>query len=150
MSLLQTIKSAQLTARKARNSADAASLTTLIGEAEAIGKNNGNREVTDAEVVALVKKFIKNNVETSDALKSSTAGFAHQAIRIQELAKERELYTTFLPAQLTEEKLRTVLSSIVASEAAPKMGDVLKRLKANYEGQYDGALASKIKKELLV
>jgi hypothetical protein len=59
MSLIQTIKADQVQARKAR-SASASILTTLIGEAEMIGKNAGDRESTDEEVIAIIKKFIKN------------------------------------------------------------------------------------------
>ena len=67
MSLIIEIKSAQLAARKARDSFTASSLTTLIGEAEMVGKNAG-REVTDAEVVAVLKKFVKNIDETTTVL----------------------------------------------------------------------------------
>ena len=56
--LLAEIKAKQINARKARLST-ATLLTTLIGEAEMVGKNQG-REVTDSEVLAMIKKFIKN------------------------------------------------------------------------------------------
>ena len=59
MSLIAQIKSAQLQLRKDRATVHAAALSTLIGEAETIGKDAGNREVTDAELTALLKKFIK-------------------------------------------------------------------------------------------
>ena len=50
MTLFSQIKADQLAARKAKDGLKATLLTTLIGELTAIGKNDGNREVTDAEV----------------------------------------------------------------------------------------------------
>ena len=57
--LLNKIKADQLAARKAKDGLATALLTTLIGDAEMVGKNAG-RLVTDEEVVAVIKKFIKN------------------------------------------------------------------------------------------
>ena len=65
MSLIQDIKSASLVARKARETKKAESLITLYSEASMIGKNDGNRESTDAETIAVIKKFIKNIDETN-------------------------------------------------------------------------------------
>jgi len=50
MSKLQDIKTAQLNARKNKVASVASLLTTVIGEAEMVGKN-ANREVTEAEVI---------------------------------------------------------------------------------------------------
>ena len=150
MSLLQTVKAAQLSERKARNAIAAASLTTLIGEAEAIGKNSGNRDVTDAEVVALLKKFIKNNAETHELLSRAAQVLGTGDARLLVLTTERTLFESFLPKQLGEVELRAVIVSIVGEldlGAKPKIGDVLKSLKFSHEGTYDGALASKIVKE---
>lgn len=69
MTLIQQIKDKQIAARKSGDSL-ASLYTTLLGEASIIGKNAGNRETTDVEVVAVVKKFIKNIDETVQALTS--------------------------------------------------------------------------------
>lgn len=149
MTILDSVKKAQLQARKDKRAEDASTLTTLIGEAEMIGKNDGNRVSTDAEVVTVIKKFVKNIDETLNVLaKDST-----KADRVASLNKEKELLSTFLPKQLSEDELRNILSGLVAAlpEKNPKvMGKVLASLKEQYAGQYDGALASKITKELLV
>ena len=64
MTLMDQIKADQVSARKQKMTAVASLLTTLIGEAEMVGKNAGNRAPTDAEVQAVIKKFIKNLDET--------------------------------------------------------------------------------------
>lgn len=142
MTLLATIKSAQLTARKNRDIIATALLTTLIGEASMPGKNDGNRESTDQEVVAVIKKFIKN---ANEVLKVSDNETSRTELSILE---------SFLPKQLSEEELRSSIQSIVSVTEAvngskPKMGDVMKALKQKHDGQYDGGLASKLIKELL-
>ena len=49
--LINQIKSDALEARKARQTNTATLLTTLYSEASMVGKNDGNRESTDAEVL---------------------------------------------------------------------------------------------------
>lgn len=148
MTILDSVKMAQLQARKDKRADDASSLTTLIGEAEMIGKNDGNRVTTDAEVVAVIKKFVKNIDETLNVLSKDST----KVDRVEALSKEKALLSTFLPKQLGEDELRHILSTFVSNleDKNPKaMGKVLASLKEQFAGQYDGALASKITKELL-
>lgn len=145
MSLIQQIKKDQLTARKAKQSYQAIRLTTLIGEAEMIGKNAGNRETTDDEVVVVIKKFIKNNLELINVVDPTSDGFA-------DAIKENELLSAYLPTQMSEDEIKTAVQKriITLDELSPKlMGKIMAWLKENYAGQYDGKLASKVVKELL-
>ena len=134
MSLIAQIKEKQVAARKSA-SKEASLLTTLLGEAVAVGKNNGNRETTDAEVVAVVKKFIKNIDETVSALISRNQDFSS-------FIAEKNVLETFLPKQLSEAEL----SNIAASRTG--MPDFMKFLKENFNGQYDGKLASSVAKKV--
>lgn len=133
MSLLEQIKNDQITARKASEKTEASLLTTLIGEASAIGKNAGNRETTDAEVIAVIKKFIKNIDETVTALTDRNQD-ASQFIT------ERNVLERYLPKQLNEAEL----FKLAASQSS--MPEFMKFLKENYAGQYDGKLASTVAK----
>ena len=145
MSLLAQIKQDQLAARKAKQTAKAALLTTLIGEVEMVGKNDGNREVTDVEVVAMVKKFLKNVNETLKALGGIEGGIAMQYMA------ESQILESYLPKQFTEDQLTTILDSIkIEISAGPKdMGKMLGLLKNRFDGQYDGRLASTVAKSLI-
>lgn len=145
MSLLQTIKDAQLQARKNRQADAAASLTTLIGEASSIGKNDGNRETTDAEIVTVVKKFIKNINETLAALPPTDA-------RVQAFSAEKVLYEGFLPTQISNDQLKVIIVQLtdeLNAHTIRDMGKVMKALKDRYDGQYDGAAASGLIKAAL-
>lgn len=143
MSLIAQIKKTQIEYRKLGLPATVSVLSTLIGEAEAIGKNAGNREVTDAEVITLTKKFVdanNQNIERYIAM--------GEQIKADTLKVENAIYSQFLPVQLSEAELRTIITGIITPGA--KIGDVIKSLKASHEGQYDTKLASIIIKELLV
>lgn len=145
MSLLQQIKAAQLQARKDRNAIASNVLTTLIGEASAVGKNAGNRETTDAEVIAAIKKFIKGIDETLVLVKHPAAH--------QDLLVERDVLMAFMPKQITGDELKQVLidlSNELDAHTLRDMGKIMKVLKERFDGQYDGAAASTLIKGLLM
>ena len=72
MTLIERIKEDNLAARKNRDQVRATLLTTLFSEAVSVGKNAGNRETTDAETLAVIKKFIKGIDDTLSAMKDKT------------------------------------------------------------------------------
>jgi len=143
--ILDDIKAASITARKNRESKKAASLITLLSEATMVGKNEG-RETTDAETIAVIKKFIKNLDQILPLLAEGDERFV-------DATTEKELINSFLPAQLTEEKIREILIDIVKVNgfdvANKPMGEMLKILKFKYEGRYDGGLAARIAKDVI-
>jgi uncharacterized protein YqeY len=65
---------------------------------------------------------------------------------------ELNIINEYLPTQLNEEKLSTIIKDIIENNniSSPKeMGKVMGFLKSGFDGQYDGKLAAKITKELL-
>lgn len=143
MSLIEQIKAKNLEARKAKLTAVVNVLTPLIGEAEMVGKNAGH-EVTDAEVVQMVKKFIKNLDETIRVLDDADP---RTAIALA----EKHTLEAFLPNQMTNLELEKAIGTIKNElNAGPKdMGKILQTLKARFDGQYDGKTASMIVKAML-
>ena len=144
MSLLHKIKDDSLTARKDRDVIKSALLTTLYSEAAMVGKNNGNNETTDAEVIAVVKKFIKGN----DEVIQNVTDQARHEIALHEKA----LLLAYLPKQLSDDELRVIVGALVETltdRSIKQTGKIVAELKAKYSGQYDGAAASKIIKEFL-
>lgn len=145
MSLLQTIREHQLQARKDRATVKATLLTTLIGEAAAIGKSDGNRPTTDQEVIACIQKFMRNNLDTLKAPSLPVANYV-------QLVAENEILESFLPRQLSELELKGVIADIVHSTGASSMKDmkvVMAELNANYAGMYANQAASEIVRKLL-
>jgi len=142
MSLINTIKKDQVQARKDRNAGAATLLTTLLGEASMVGKNAGGRETTDDEVIAVVKKFIKNNNDTLAVIDNNSSGYG-------DIENENELLNRYLPTQLSEDELRDIIAPLAEGKTMRDMGSIMKELKTNYTGLYDGGVASSIIKGML-
>lgn len=135
MSLLETIKSNALDARKRRDNIAAPFLTTLLSEASAPGLNDGKRASTDEEVLAVVRKFLKNNAEVLLVRPNDTVAQA-----------EKQILEGYLPKQLSEGELRAALLAIardagITTVTQKDMGVLMKGLKERYNGQYDGKAA---------
>lgn len=146
MSILASMKEARLQARRDRNSEKSATLGTLIGDIELFGKNAG-RDVTDAESIAILKKFIKNAEESN-----RVAGDYRDSAACDRIGAELEVYAEFLPKQMTREALvgvMTNLSTELGIETLKGRGVLMKTLKERFEGLYDGATAATIASEIL-
>lgn len=134
MSLLDQIKADQLQARRNKDSVATAVLTTLIGELQTKAIN-AQKELEDTEVVATVKKFVNSIVET---------------INIQKFISEvndAELHILngYLPTQLGLETLEKEIISIIngiEGASIKSLGIIVKELKAKFEGQFDGKIAT--------
>ena len=136
MSLLAKIKEDMFIAKKARQSAKSSLLSTLWSESSQVGKNNGNRESTDAETIAVVKKFL-NGVEEIIARAPSD-------VALTLALSEQEILLVYVPKQLTRDELKVI---IIAFGTKDK-GVIMKTLKEQYAGFYDGKLAAIICGEL--
>lgn len=144
-SLMETLKKDQLQARKNKDNVTASLLTTLISEAAMIGKNDGNRETTDLEVVRVVKKFVANIEETLKIRND------------EKLQSEKRILEDYLPRQLTEDDIKSfvavmIIKSQLASDPLTQkdFGKIMKALQAEHPGCVDGKLASQVIKEILV
>lgn len=140
MSLMQRIKADQLAARKNKDTEGIAIslLTTLIGEASIIGKNAGNRESSDAEVITVIQKFIKNLQLTLQQVSESEAGKNVRAICEIEL----EILKKYLPKQLTVEDIYREIATVKeqVTDVKKLKGAVMKHFKEKFNGQYDSEI----------
>lgn len=143
MNILQKIKQDQLEARKQRDLIRAQLLTTLYSEAAKIGKDAGNRESTDAEVIAVVQKFIKTNNEFQN-LQIAVAADQQQVLKI-----EAEILSSYLPTQLSSEEVLSIIEQHF-SEGKQDIGSLMRVFKDNYAGRYDAAVVSKLVKQKIV
>lgn len=148
MTLLQTLQKDQLLARKNKNEIEASVLTVLYSDAVNIGKNQGNRQTTDDEVIALVKKFVKTAQENLKIYEDSNKTEAAQKTK-----DELEVLKRYLPQAPSESEVNAKIQDLLATNSWAKepatVGKVMKELKAQYGSALDGALASKLIKEQL-
>jgi len=141
--LITQVKQDIDTARKEHNVFNLALLQTVYSDINMIGKNS-LRETTDQEALSVIKKFIKG---IDDTISLCTESVEHQLLKTK-LLKEKELLIVYVPKQLTSDELINIIKTLIAN------GDntlplIMKALKEKYAGNYDGASASKITKELL-
>lgn len=139
---LAQIKKDQLKARKGSAPTDkicAKLLTTLLGEIE-----NNQKKDPKFNIENLIKKFIKDIDTTLEV--SFGDNF--------ELIFERNFLSMYLPVQLTEDDLRGILSVWVMDQTEfgeeVSMKTAMKHLTSNYKNQYNGKIASKLVKEMLL
>lgn len=146
--VLQKVKNAQLTARKAKDKFATGVLTALYSECSIIGKNDGNRNTTDEECIKVITKF-KKGVNENIKLKRDSGCNARD---LAPFYIELEIYDEFLPTQMTEDELRINIKDIIdvnGFTTMKDMGKIMGKLRENYAGLYDGKMASGIIKILL-
>lgn len=93
----------------------------------------------DTECYALIRKMSKQLEEEIEAFKK-----ANRMEKVNELTYQKELIEKYLPKQLSEDKIKEIISSL-EDKAIPS---VMKYFKTNYAGQVDMGLVSKIAKSL--
>ena len=136
MSILATIKADWFAKRKeATDKAAIALLTTLYSEAANVGLNDGKRESTDSEVMAVVKKFIKN-------LDECIAAGTSKGVDISGYEVEKSILSAYVPTQMSEAELEAIIVNMI--QDGNNKGLIMKALKGNHDGQYDGKLAASI------
>ena len=109
-----------------------------IKDQDIAARSTGNQDgITDGEIASLMQNMIKQRQESSKMYRDGNR---------PELAdkedKEISIIGTFLPKQLSDAEIQSVVEKIVASTGATSikdMGKVMGELKANYAGQLDMA-----------
>lgn len=111
-------------------------------------KTNGTyHELTDADIVGLIQKLIKQRKESIDIY--SQAGRDELA---EEEQKEMYVLTEYVPKQLTEEEIEEKVKSIIAETGASSMkdmGKVMGLATQRMKGLAEGKTISQIVKNLL-
>ena len=120
--LVDQIKSRMFAAMKAGNTVEKELLRTAIGEATATGE-----KPDDAQMTALLRKFVKGNEET----RAATTDAATQA----RLSQELEILKRFLPQTLSVEQIKAALEPVLdairsASGEGPATSIAVKHLKS--------------------
>ncbi len=105
------------------------------------------KETDDADIKKLLKKMIKQRVESIDIYKKNNR---KDLLEVEQ--KEHNILSNFLPKQLTEEETRKICTELVNSLGASSikdMGKAMGELKKNYSDNLDFSKAGSLLKELL-
>ena len=96
MTIINDMKAASIEIRK--NKGGLASFSTFaLSEISKIGKNDGNRETTDDEAIATIKKLIDKN--------KSNMAITKDQFSVMKLEAENDFLRSFLPEMASEEEI---------------------------------------------
>lgn len=117
----------------------------ILNEEVSLGKRDEG--LNDAEVEKVLAREVKKRVESAELYRSN--GRAELA---EPEEQEAEILREFLPEQLSEAEVVTIVEDVVASMddvSMQKMGQVIGVVKQKVGNAADGALVAKIVKEKL-
>ena len=128
--------------RKAQDKATTLLLGTVLSEV----KNKQielRREPTDDDVVDVIRKAIKKRRESIDVYTK-----AGRADRAEQEKSEADALAKYLPAQVSEDELRTAVKAAIAG-GANNIGAVMGKVLAQYKGKAEGGTINAIAREEL-
>jgi len=123
-------------------------ILSAIKDIDIVNRSGPNKKETDdSDIKKLLKKMIKQRVESIDIYKKNNR---QDLLEVEQ--KEHNILSSFLPKQLTDEETKKICSELVNSLGANSikdMGKVMGELKKNYSDNLDFAKAGSLLKELL-
>lgn len=146
MSLKTQITNDMKAAMKAKDKETLGTIRMLTAAIKQIEVDE-RRELSDADVLSIVAKMIKQRKDAAEQYAEAGRGDLQQ----QELA-EIVILEKYLPAQLSKEEITALVESIIAETGATgmqDMGQVMAATKAKVAGQADMGQVSQIVKAAL-
>jgi len=123
-------------------------LASFINKEKALQQVQGKQPLTEEDMQDIVASEVKKHREAIEGFEKG---------RRQEMAekerKEMEILQAYLPEQLSEEEIRQLVQKAIKEIGASNpqdMGKVMAQLMPKVKGKADGALVSKVVKELLI
>ena len=141
------LKEAIKEAMKAKEKNRLSILRQVHGEIKNIEVNE-RREITDADVDAMIKRLIKQTKETLDG----SIKAANDDERTANLTEQVEILESYLPKQVSGEELEALIGEVIAeigAESKRDMGKVMGALTAKTGGNFDKAAAASLVGERL-
>ena len=138
MSLKKKIEEKLNEALKAKDKNTLPTLRVVISakkEAEISGRTKGQKEISDNDINAILKKMIKQRNESCEVYKK-----AGRNELLENETKEIEVISFFLPKQLDEKETKKICEEAIKSSGASSvkdMGKVMGILKSKHDNTLD-------------
>jgi len=138
--LLQDIKKANIEALKNKDTNARAIYSVLINKCMLleINKRENGEELTDADVVSLIQKTLK---ELEDEI--SNFEKVNNSSKVELLKNQIETIKVFLPKMLSEEEVKEIIDKLEDKS----MPGIMRYFKTNYAGKCDMSIVSKLAKQ---
>ena len=139
--LIDELKAANIQAMKDRNQTSRAVLSVVLTryKLQEVELKSQGKEIGDAELLSIIQKVLK---ELSDEKEGYLR--VNNQERADNIAKQEEVLSSYLPKQLSEEEIKTIILSL-EDKSVPS---VMKHFKMNYAGQVDMSLVNKVLRSL--
>lgn len=146
--LLQKLQEQLIVAMKAHKPIEVGTIRMLISSVKnlAIDKYGVDAEtkVSDADVLEVVKKQVKTHRESIDAFTK-----AARPELAQKEKEELEILSQYLPAELSDADLHSIVSRVVSESKGGAFGPLMGKVMAEVKDQADGNRVSAIIRELI-
>ena len=122
-------------------------IVSAIKDAEIAGRSKGEKDIKDSDIIALLKKMIKQRNESCEVYKK-----AGRTELLDNENREIEVINKFLPNQLSEEETKKVCEETIKSVGATSMrdmGKIMGVLKSKHADSLDFSKVSTILRGLL-
>ena len=122
-------------------------IVSAIKDAEIAGRSKGQKDIKDSDIIALLKKMIKQRNESCEVYKK-----AGRTELLESENREIEVINKFLPNQLSEEETKKICEETIKSVNATSMkdmGKIMGVLKSKHADSLDFSKVSSILKRLL-
>ena len=138
--ILDEIKKANMVALKEKNQTARAIYSVVMtkGMLETVKKREKGETLTDADMVSILQKTIKELDDEASSYKQ--AGKEGQA---QEIEKQKEIIVAYLPKMLSEEEIY----KIIEKQEDKSVPNIMKYFKANYAGKVEMAKVGAVLKK---
>lgn len=135
--LINELEQSNIAALKARDQVTRAVLSVVINRyrMNAIELKSQGKEATDADLIKIISKVIKELDEEKEG--NIKTGRLEEAKAIDQ---QKAVIEKYLPKMMSEDEIRAVIAKLEDKS----MPSVMKYFKANYDGQVDMSLVSKI------
>ena len=150
MTILDNVNKALSSSMKSKESDRVLTLRTIISakkDKEIEKRTQDKKDITDEDMISILNKMMKQRKESIEMYSK-----ANRSDLVDKENFEINILEEFLPSQLTEQEIEKVCSETIASLGASTlkdMGKVMQKLKEQYLGKMDFALAGKLLKEKL-
>ncbi len=122
-------------------------IVSAIKDAEIAGRSKGQKDIKESDIIALLKKMIKQRNESCEVYKK-----AGRTELLENENREIEVINKFLPNQLSEEETKKICEETIKSVNATSMkdmGKIMGVLKSKHADSLDFSKVSSILKGLL-
>lgn len=139
--LIDEIKAANIKAMKEKDASARAVLSIVLTKykLQEVELRSQGKEIGDKELLAIIQKVLKELADEKEGYLK-----VNNSERAEGIAKQEAILSNYLPKQLSEDEIRSIINSL-EDKSVPS---VMKHFKMNYAGQVDMSLVNKVLRSL--